>query len=115
MLTRAARAGIEPASSWLRTRRDDHYSNGPCVPLARVELAHAHLEDAGSIPLSYRGSVPPRGLEPLHSGVKARCPSRQARAAYAGPGSNWRLTPDVWVVGEAGLEPTCTGYPFRCL
>ena len=31
--------------------------------------------------LSLRRTVPPRGLEPLHSGLKGRCPSCRARAA----------------------------------
>jgi hypothetical protein len=49
------RAGIEPAFSSLRTKRDRHYSNGACAPLARVELALSRLENAGSVQLSYRG------------------------------------------------------------
>jgi hypothetical protein len=44
-------------------------------------------------PLHHRREVPPRGLEPLQSGLKVRCPSRRARAAWLATAESKRAIP----------------------
>lgn len=78
----AARSGLEPEVSALRTRRDSHYPNEPwCI--AQESNPDSPVRSRVRYPLHQR-CVPLRGLEPLQSGLKVRCPSSRARAASAG-------------------------------
>src|SRR6516225_2318250 len=77
------RAGVEPAVSWLRATRDIRYSNGALFlrtpPRSRTPAVP--VRSRARYPLRQRRSVPPRGLEPLQSGLKIWCPAGRARAA----------------------------------
>ena len=98
------RAGIEPAFSSLRTKRDRHYSNGACARRPGLEPGAVSLEGCCAVLLRQRRWVGRPGLEPGIRGLKVRCIGHCASGPSGAYPDGLFNTHTCLLVGRARLE-----------